>query len=217
MAHFELLIYLCKMLRKGTILLILMCISVFTSTTLHAAKKHHKAKSSHSVAKSSKKSKNALAKHHSKKKGKKGKFVPTPEEIAARKAPQALIAQNQLKKKEEDSVKKTVFANVQKEEEGYFANMFNKQKQLASIQTLEGTAAVFKSVSGWQDKKFYILTNELPVGTVVRITTNDLKSICAKVISALPEVGNNIKYRLNDAAAAILGISNKTFPISVTY
>lgn len=210
MAHFELLIYLCKMLQKGSFYLFLLTLSLALSMPVLAAKKHQKGKSSHSVHTKS-------TKHVSKKKGKHAKYVPTAEEIAARKAPQELIAQNQQKKKAEDSVKKTVFANTQKDEEGYFANVFGKQKQPATIQTLEGTAAVFKSVSGWQDKKFYILTNELPVGTIVRITTNDLKSICAKVISALPEVGTNIKYRLNDAAAAILGISNKTFPISVTY
>jgi hypothetical protein len=95
--------------------------------------------------------------------------------------------------------------------------LFTNQKKSASFQTLEGTAAVFKSVSGWEDKKFYILTNQLPIGTIVRITTSDLKSICAKVINALPEVGNSIQYRLSDAAAAILGITNKTFQISVTY
>jgi hypothetical protein len=37
------------------------------------------------------------------------------------------------------------------------------------------------------------------------------------VINSLPEVGNAVQYRLNDAAAAILGISNKTFKVSITY
>jgi hypothetical protein len=101
--------------------------------------------------------------------------------------------------------------------QGYFASFFSSQKKAATFQTLNGTAAVFKSMSGWQDNKFYILTNELPVGTIVRITTSDLKSICAKVINALPEVGSAIQYRLNDAAAAILGVTNKTFQVSVTY
>jgi hypothetical protein len=128
-----------------------------------------------------------------------------------------MIAQNQEKARLSDSVHKEVFANNNKDEEGYFATLYSKQKKTNTFQTIEGTAAVFKSVSGWEDKKFYILTNELPVGTLVRITTPDLKSICAKVISALPEVSTTIKYRLNDAAAAILGISNKTFPITVTY
>lgn len=133
-------------------------------------------------------------------------------------APLQMIAQNKEKLRITDSVHKSIAVSSAKiEDEGYFASLFSNQKKAASIQTLEGTAAVFKSLSGWQDKKFYILTNQLPVGTVVRITTADFKSVCAKVINSLPEVGNAVQYRLNDAAAAILGITNKTFQISVTY
>ena len=133
-------------------------------------------------------------------------------------APLQLIAQNKEKSRITDSVHKSIMVSAANlEDEGYFSSLFSSQKKTASIQTLEGTAAVFKSLSGWQDKKFYILTNQLPVGTVVRITTSDLKSICAKVINSLPEVGSAVQYRLNDAAAAILGITNKTFQISVTY
>lgn len=133
-------------------------------------------------------------------------------------APLQMIALNKEKSRIADSVNKSFITNLNNpDEEGYFASLFSNQKKSASFQTMEGTAAVFKSVSGWQDKKFYILTNQLPVGTLVRITTADLKSICAKVINALPEMGNAVQYRLNDAAAAILGITNKTFQISVTY
>ena len=107
--------------------------------------------------------------------------------------------------------------NSTKIDEGYFATLFSDQKKSASFQTLAGTASVFKSISGWQDKKFYILTNEIPIGTIVKITTPDFKTICGKVINALPEVGNSIQYRLSDAAAAILGITSKTFQITVTY
>ena len=129
-----------------------------------------------------------------------------------------MIAQNKEQSRIKDSVQKTNLVQVRTvANEGYFASLFSSQKKAATFQTLNGTAAVFKSMSGWQDNKFYILTNELPVGTIVRITTADFKSICAKVINALPEVGNAIQYRLNDAAAAILGVTNKTFQVSVTY
>jgi hypothetical protein len=129
-----------------------------------------------------------------------------------------MIAQNKEQSRIKDSVQKTNLVQVSTTvNEGYFASFFSNQKKAATFQTLNGTAAVFKSMSGWKDNKFYILTNELPVGTIVRITTSDLKSICAKVINALPEVGNAIQYRLNDAAAAILGVTNKTFQVSVTY
>jgi hypothetical protein len=135
-------------------------------------------------------------------------------------APRQMIADNKEKSRIADSTRRAslVSINNKEEKEGYFASFFASQKkQLSSFQTLEGTAAVFKSISGWDDQKFYILTNQLPIGTIVRITTPELKSICAKVINSLPEVGNAVQYRLNDAAAAILGISSKTFKVSVTY
>ncbi|MGI9137985.1 MAG: hypothetical protein ACR2IM_03000, partial [Sediminibacterium sp.] len=134
-----------------------------------------------------------------------------------------VISLNKEKARISDSIHNAIIshtaenANATKVEEGYFATLFSDQKKTASFQTLDGTASVFKSISGWQDKKFYILTNEIPIGTIVKITTADLKSVFAKVINALPEVGNSIQYRLSDAAAAILGITNKTFQITVTY
>lgn len=162
---------------------------------------------------SKKKGKKIISKKGKKYRVKRSAFVPLKNP-----APLKLIADNKEKMRFSDSLlKSTILVNNTELEEGYFAGLFSNQKKSASFQTLEGTAAVFKSVSGWEDKKFYILTNQLPIGTIVRITTSDLKSICAKVINALPEVGNSIQYRLSDAAAAILGITNKTFQISVTY
>jgi len=216
----------------------LLALGIFTQSTSFAAKhkkqtkkhktsvsasKNKKSKKTVAYKKSSKKKGNYYAKNsrkHKKSKRHKG-YRLSSEELAADKAKRSaskdMIAQNLEKKKQTDSAHKLVFVNVNKEEEGYFASMFSKQKEAASFQTIEGTAAVFKSVSGWEDKKFYILTNDIPVGTLVRITTPDFKSICAKVISALPDMGNSIQYRLNDAAAAILGMTTKTFKISVTY
>lgn len=218
---------------KRLLLLLVLALGIFAQTASFAAKhkkqtKKHKttvsaSKKTVAYKKSSMKKGNYYAKNSRKPKKsryRKGARI-SAEQLAADRAKRAaskdMIAQNLEKKKQTDSAHKLVFVNVNKEEEGYFASMFSKQKQAASFQTLEGTAAVFKSVSGWEDKKFYILTNDIPVGTLVRITTPDFKSICAKVISALPDVGNSIQYRLNDAAAAILGMTSKTFKISVTY
>jgi hypothetical protein len=181
-------------------------------TKKHAVKTNTQHKKKATIQKK-KKGKKGISKKGKKRRGKRTAFVPlkNPESLK-------LIADNKEKMRLSDSLhKSTMLVNNTELEEGYFASLFTNQKKSASFQTLEGTAAVFKSVSGWEDKKFYILTNQLPVGTIVRITTSDLKSICAKVINALPEVGNSIQYRLSDAAAAILGITNKTFQISVTY
>jgi hypothetical protein len=206
---------------KRLILLVFVVIGLSGQLSSYAAKGKQTKKQSvkttaqykkKATVQSKKKGKKSISKK-GKKRGKRSAFVPlkNPE-------PRKLIADNKEKMRLSDSLRKsTILVNNTESEEGYFASLFTNQKKSASFQTLEGTAAVFKSVSGWEDKKFYILTNQLPVGTIVRITTSDLKSICAKVINALPEVGNSIQYRLSDAAAAILGITNKTFQISVTY
>ncbi len=128
-----------------------------------------------------------------------------------------MISDNQIKTRVADSVRKISLLNDNNNKEGYYASMFSGQSKSATIQTLEGTASIFKSLSGWDDGKFYILTNQMPIGTIVRITTPDLKSICAKVLNSLPDLGDAIQYRLSDAAATILGISNKIFKVSVTY
>lgn len=185
-------------------------------TTKKATTKKKPISKSSKSKKSTKKKSSKYSK--SKKKGSKSKKSVAKVAPVARTAQWQMIAQNKEQSRIKDSVQKT---NLVQESttvnEGYFASFFSNQKKAATFQTLNGTAAVFKSMSGWKDNKFYILTNELPVGTIVRITTSDLKSICAKVINALPEVGNAIQYRLNDAAAAILGVTNKTFQVSVTY
>jgi len=181
---------------------------LYAKATL-AGKKITKQEASAKIKKTPKHKKRGI-KHKRKK-----EVVLVPKNIA----PNELIAQNKEKNRIIDSVHNSYIQLDNKEvEEGYFAGLFSKQKKMASFVTLEGTASVFKSVSGWEDKKFYILTNELPIGTIVRITTSDLKSICAKVISPLPaDAINSVQYRLSDAAVALLGINNKTFKISVTY
>lgn len=211
-------------MRQRLLLWLCLGLGLFAQLTAYAqAKAISKKQAKHSThvkVKGSKKQATVAslgAKKHTKKskkrKGKKGIAS-----VAKDKAPIEMIAQNKEKIRVSDSVHKSYIQLDSKEiEEGYFAGLFSNQKKMASFETLEGTASVFKSVSGWEDKKFYILTNQLPIGTIVRITTSDLKSICAKVISSLPDVSNTIQYRLSDAAAAILGITNKTFKISVTY
>jgi len=184
-------------------------------TKKKVTKKKPTSKSSKSKKGSKKKSSKFSKSKKSSSKSKKSVAKVAP---VVRTAQWQMIAQNKEQLRIKDSVQKTNLVQISTAtNEGYFASLFSNQKKAATFQTLNGTAAVFKSMSGWQDNKFYILTNELPVGTIVRITTADLKSICAKVINALPEVGNAIQYRLNDAAAAILGVTNKTFQVSVTY
>ena len=216
---------------KKFILYLILAFGLFSQTDATGAKGKAVANKGQTVKKTTQKkptSKSSKSKKGSKKKSSKysksKKKSSNSKKSVAKVAPVVrtaqwqMIAQNKEQSRIKDSVQKTKLVQVSTTaNEGYFASFFSSQKKAATFQTLNGTAAVFKSMSGWQDNKFYILTNELPVGTIVRITTSDLKSICAKVINALPEVGSAIQYRLNDAAAAILGVTNKTFQVSVTY
>ena len=218
---------------KKFILYLILAFGVFSQTDATGAKGKSVAKKAQTTKKAtskkkptskSTKSKKGSSKKKSSKYSKSKKYSSKSKKSVAKVAPVVrtaqwqMIAQNKEQSRIKDSLQKTNLVQVSTaSNEGYFASFFSNQKKAATFQTLNGTAAVFKSLSGWQDNKFYILTNELPVGTIVRITTSDFKSICAKVINALPEVGNAIQYRLNDAAAAILGVTNKTFQVSVTY
>ncbi len=209
---------------KKIILYLILAIGLFVQSDALGAKAKSVAKKGQTTKKSSKSKKGVKKKSTSskyskgKKSSRKSKASAVKVTPVVRTAQWEMIAQNKEQSRIKDSVQKTNLLQVSTSaNEGYFASFFSSQKKAATFQTLNGTAAVFKSMSGWQDNKFYILTNELPVGTIVRITTSDFKSICAKVINALPEMGNAIQYRLNDAAAAILGVTNKTFQVSVTY
>jgi len=216
---------------KKFLLYLILAFGLFSQTDAIGAKSKAVAKKGQTVKKAtqikptsktskSKKGTKKKSSKYSKSKKKSSKSKKSVAKVApvVRTAQWQMIAQNKEQSRIKDSVQKTKLVQESTTvNEGYFASFFSNQKKAATFQTLNGTAAVFKSMSGWKDNKFYILTNELPVGTIVRITTSDFKSICAKVINALPEVGNAIQYRLNDAAAAILGVTNKTFQVSVTY
>jgi len=216
---------------KKLILYLILAFGLFSQMDATGAKGKTLAKKAQTVKKAiqkkpasksskSKKTSKKKSSKYSKSKKKSAKSKKSVAKVAPviRTAQWQMIVQNKEQSRIKDSVQKTNLVQVSTvANEGYFASLFSSQKKAATFQTLNGTAAVFKSMSGWQDNKFYILTNELPVGTIVRITTADFKSICAKVINALPEMGNAIQYRLNDAAAAILGVTNKTFQVSVTY
>ncbi|MBS1641385.1 MAG: LysM peptidoglycan-binding domain-containing protein [Bacteroidetes bacterium] len=96
--------------------------------------------------------------------------------------------------------------------EGYFKNEYKK----TGHETM-GTAATFKSASGWADKKYYVLMNKVDAGTVVRVASNN-KIIYAKVLGALPDIkeDSGLLIRLSNAAASTLGVADK-FDVIVNY
>lgn len=102
------------------------------------------------------------------------------------------------------------------ESEGFFANYFNHKDR--NLTTAAGDAAIFKTTSGWNDKKYYVLMNDVNQGDIVRLTANN-KTICAKVLGPLPNIkeDNGLLLRVSNAAAAVLGIEDAKFNVTVNY
>ena len=98
---------------------------------------------------------------------------------------------------------------------GYFKTMYG-----STGKSTAGNAGVFRSTSGWKDGKYYALMNNVPVGTVVKVTFSSTnKSVFAKVLGQLPEMRESVglTVRLSDAAAAELGAETGKFYVDVTY
>jgi LysM repeat protein len=93
----------------------------------------------------------------------------------------------------------------------YFATGFGQQAKEGKEQKLENpTYGLFKSSSGWQDGKYYILINDVVPGTIVKLTATDTgKTIHAKVLGAVPpgKESEGMQLRLSNAAVSALGMT----------
>ena len=85
---------------------------------------------------------------------------------------------------------------------------------------LSGNAGIFRSGSGWNDGKYYALINNIPAGTIIKVSFSSTgKSIYAKVLGQLPEMkeSQGLSLRISDAAAAELGVANTRFFVDVHF
>src|SRR4030095_2186047 len=105
---------------------------------------------------------------------------------------------------------------------GYFKNNFYQQVKTSPVtkdQTL--TSSIFKTTSGWQDGKYYLLINGVESGTIVKITNpSNNKTIFAKVLYAMDKIRENqgVDIRISDAAASSLAVSETDkFILKVNY
>lgn len=103
--------------------------------------------------------------------------------------------------------------------EGVFANVYTADVAQKSVNTKSGEAATFKSTSGWQDKKYYILMNDVTPGTIVKIESLENKVVYAKVLGSMPDMkeNNGLLLRISNAAASYLGIIDPKFPVHISY
>jgi hypothetical protein len=107
-------------------------------------------------------------------------------------------------------------------EQGYFKKSFEQQvKAMPASKTETVTAGIFKTTSGWQDAKYYLLMDKVPSGTIVKITNpGNNKSIYAKVLGEMNGIRQNqgLNIRISNAAATALTIAeSEKFIVQVHY
>lgn len=98
---------------------------------------------------------------------------------------------------------------------GYFKSQFENNNK-----STNGSAAIFRSTSGWSDGKYYALMNNVPVGTIIKVSnTSTNKSVYAKVLGTLADIKENagLAIRISNAAAAELGVGESKFNAAITY
>jgi len=103
---------------------------------------------------------------------------------------------------------------------GAFKNLFTSQNSNGAVVNEEGTAAAFKSTSGWNDGKYYCLHNTALPGTIIKITNKaNGKSVYAKVLDVIPDIKQNagLVIRLSNAASGELGAAENNFNCSLNY
>lgn len=103
--------------------------------------------------------------------------------------------------------------------EGVFAELYTAEASQKSLTNKTGNAAIFKTTSGWQDKKYYVLMDDVTPGTILRIASVDNKIIFAKVLGNMPQMKENkgLLLRLSNAAATYLGMVDAKFPVQVSF
>lgn len=105
------------------------------------------------------------------------------------------------------------------DDEGFFAADFPTKLNPNKAIVKNGDAASFKTTSGWNDRKYYALINDVAPGTIIRITATNGRSVCAKVLGALPDMKENktLLLRISNAAASVLQTGDGKFTLKVMY
>ncbi len=105
---------------------------------------------------------------------------------------------------------------------GFFKTDFDKQvRRYPLTKEQMVTAGIFKTTSGWQDGKYYLLIDKVEPGTIVLITNPiNNKIVYAKVLYGMEGIRQNegLDIRISNAAASALDITDTDkFFIKVNY
>jgi LysM repeat protein len=102
---------------------------------------------------------------------------------------------------------------------GYFRSQFEQQSKSGKEATV--SSGIFKTASGWQDTKYYLLMEGVEPGTLVKITNPaNGKAIYAKVLGGMSGIRQNTGFdiRISNAAATVLETGDaEKFQVRVQY
>ncbi len=107
-------------------------------------------------------------------------------------------------------------------DQGYFKSHFEQQVRKTPVsKDATVTAGIFKTTSGWQDSKYYLLIDAVQPGTIVKVInpTNN-KAVYAKVLGEMSGIRQNegLNIRISNAAASVLQITEQDkFIVKVNY
>jgi hypothetical protein len=104
--------------------------------------------------------------------------------------------------------------------EGAFFELFSSQTNGKVINNLSGSAGLFKSNSGWNDGKFYVLMNSLTAGTIIKVTAiASNRVVYAKVLGGIPpgKETEGLTLRISNAATAQLGMGEGFFDVKISW
>lgn len=106
--------------------------------------------------------------------------------------------------------------------QGYFKPWFDQQVKMTPVSKEETvTAGIFKTASGWQDGKYYILMDGVSIGTIIRVSNpSNTRVIYAKVLGEMSGIRQNDGYnvRISNAAASMLQVTDtEKFILKITY
>lgn len=160
------------------------------------------------------------------------KTTPVEEKVVAKTQPAATVQldppppQREEPKKEEPKRTEPVVARQENapvsKEQGYFRSFYEQQvKQNPVSKNTTVTASIFKTSSGWEDAKYYLLIDGVTTGTIVQLTNPDNnKAIYAKVLGEMNGIRQNqgLGVRISNAGAAALGVNDtEKFILKIAY
>lgn len=103
---------------------------------------------------------------------------------------------------------------------GFFKEFFDSQLTSGALIDEEGAGGIFKSTSGWADRKYYCLHNQAATGSILKIVNPaNGKYVFAKVLDIIPDIKQNegMIIVISNAAAEELGVTENNFACVLNY